>query len=205
MNDSNAKNQSFKDRLLNEMRRDPKKASILGVLALVLLIIGGREVAKVVGLPKTGSAATAGVSGQPGGTSLRKPVAISRADGGMQDGMGRPDTPVEDMPSLPVDRDIFTPKEVYFPIERTEKPNQAVSATVVDPNVRKEAVRREVQAQAQSLSLQSTVVGSVSTAIVNGRVLHVGDWINDFQVVEITSRYCQLEKSGIRVMLEMAN
>jgi hypothetical protein len=33
----------------------------------------------------------------------------------------------------------------------------------------------------------------------------VGDWINMFQVVEITSRYCQLEKSGIRVELEMAS
>ena len=179
MNDSKTKTQGFKDRLLNEMRRDPKKASILGALALVLLIIGGREVSKVVGLPKTGSAATADVSGQPGGTSLRKPVVTPGDGGGLSDESDRPDRLAEDMPALPVDRDIFTPKEVYFPIEHTKKPTQAVSATVVDPNARKEAVRREVQAQAQSLSLQSTVVGSVSTAIVTGRVLHVGDWIND--------------------------
>jgi len=205
MNNSKAKIQGFKDRLLTEMRRDPKKASILGVLALVLLIIGGREVAKRVGLPKTGSAATAQIKGQSGGPSLQESGVTTETAGNVQDGVSGLHTPNEDMPELPVDRDIFTPKETYFPIERAKKPVQTVSATVVDPNARKEAVKREIQAQAQSLSLQSTVVGSVSTAIVNGRVLHVGDWINDFQVVKITSRYCQLEKSGIRVMLEMAN
>ncbi len=204
MNDTKAKNNGFKDRVLAEMRRDPKKASILGVLTLVLLIIGGREVAKLVGLPKTGLAATAQITDQLGGTSLRKPVTTPGTAGSLPDGLGEQDALAEDMPALPVDRDIFTPKEAYFPIEKADKPTRPVVATVVDPNARKEAVRREVQAHAQSLSLQSTVVGSVSTAIVNGRVLHVDDWINDFQVVKITSRYCQLEKSGIRVMLEMA-
>ncbi len=205
MNDSKGKCQGFKDRLLAEMRRDPKKASILGVLALVLLIIGGQEIAKQVGLPKTGLAATAQITGQPGGLSLRKPMNKPGSAGNLPGGLDGLNTPAEDMPALPVDRDIFTPKETYFPIDHAEKPTQAVVATIVDPNVRKEAIRREVQAQAQALSLQSTVVGSVSTAIVNGRLLHVGDWINEFQVVKITSRYCQLEKSGIRVMLEMAN
>lgn len=207
MSDSRAKNHGFKYRLLAEVRRYPKKASILGVLTVVLFIIIVREVAMRVGSPKTGSAATAQVSGQPDGPSQRKPVTASGQTASLPGGLDGSDALAADTPGLPVDRDIFTPKEAYFPVEQQDT-GKVVAATVVDPNARKEAKKREVRAHAQSLSLQSTVVGvvgSVSTAIVNGRVLHVGDWINDFQVVEITSRYCQLEKSGIRVMLEMAN
>ncbi len=205
MSDSRAKNYGFKDRLLAEIRRYPQKASILGVLMVVLLIIVVREVAMRAGSPKTGSAATAQISGQPGEPSLRKPVTASGQTASLPGGLDGSDALAADMPRLPVDRDIFTPKEAYFPVEQQDKPGKVVGATIVDPNARKEAKKREVQAHAQSLSLQSTAVGSVSTAIVNGRVLHVGDWINGFQIVEITSRYCQLEKSGIRVMLEMAN
>lgn len=201
MSDSRANNKGLTDRLLAEVRRDPKKASILGVLAVVLLIIGVREVATRVGSPKTGSAATVQTSGQPDGQSLRKTVTTPGKTASQLDGL---DALVADMPRLPVDRDIFTPKEMYFPIEAKVKPGKVVTAIIVDPNARKEAERREIQAQAQSLSLQSTVVGSVPMAIINGRMLHVGDWINKFQVAEITSRYCQLEKSGIRVVLEMA-
>ncbi len=202
MTDPNVKNHGFITRVLAELRRDPKKASVFGVLAVVLLILCVREVANRVGSPRAGSAATA-QAGMPGdGMSLRRPVA--KTPGGADVQGGQSDL-LTGMPSLSVDRDIFTPKETYFPINRPAKPGKPVVATIVDPKVRQEAVRRQVQAQAQTLLLQSTVTGAVSTAIINGRVLHVGDWINEFQVVEITSRYCRLEKSGIRVMLEMAN
>jgi len=205
MSYSRAKNQGLKDRLLTQIRRDPTKTSILGVLTLVLLIVGVREVAKRVGSPKSGSAATARMLERRGGPSLRKAVPEPGQTASLEGPRDGSDTSTADMSRLPVDRDIFTPKEAYFPTGQLDKAGKVVAATIVDANARKEAEKRQVQAQAQSLSLQSTVVGSVSTAIINGRVLHVGDWINDFQIVEITSRYCQLEKSGIRVMLEMAN
>ena len=205
MSDSRAKNQGLKDRLLTQMRRDPRKTSILGVLALVLLIIGVREVANHIGSPKAGSAATARILERRDGPRQRKAVPEPGQTASLADPWDGSDTSAAEMPRLPVDRDIFTPREAYFPTEQLDKLGKVVAATVVEANARKEAEKREVQAQAQALSLQSTVVGSVSTAIINGRVLHVGDWINDFQVVEITSRNCRLEKSGIRIMLEMAN
>ena len=103
---------------------------------------------------------------------------------------------------LVVDRDMFTPDPVYFPPK--QKPRPVAVATPVDEEAaRREAERKAVQAQARALTLQSTMVGSA--AIINGQVLRVGDWINGFQVVEIAVRSCTVEKSSMRVTLEMAN
>lgn len=196
---------NLKDRLLAEVRRDPKKASILGVLALVFLIVGVREVARRTGSPSTVRAATPLASNAGGATGLRRPVNAVQAPSLPKGGNRQGDSSMA-IQKAPVDRDIFTPNVAYFPVEEKAKPSTVVSSTqVVDPTAKAEAAKLQVQAQAKALSLQSTVVGAVSTAIINGRVLRVGDWISDFQVVEINSRSCQLEKSGIRVVLEMAN
>jgi len=71
----------------------------------------------------------------------------------------------------------------------------------------KEAQDRAVRAQAQALSLQSTIVGDVDvpTAIINGEVLRVGDLINGFRVVDIAARTCTVEKANLRITLEMTN
>jgi hypothetical protein len=204
MSKSQSTSPKLKDRLLAEVRRDPKKASILGVLALVFLIIGVREVARRTGSPSSGSAATARAHGAGGATSLRRTASAVQAPG-MPNARDRADSSPT-IAKATVDRDIFTPNVAYYPVEEKAKPNTVVSAAqMVDPTAKAEAEKLRVQAQAKALSLQSTVVGVVPTAIINGRVLRVGDWVSDFQIVQINSRSCQLEKSGIRVMLEMAD
>jgi hypothetical protein len=205
MSNSRSKTPNLKDRLLAGLRRDPKKASILGVLALVFLIVGVREVARRTGSPSAGSAATSRVSDAGGATGLPGPANALQAPGLPKGGNRQADSSTA-IQKVPVDRDIFTPNVAYFPVGEKTEPGTVVSSTqVIDPTAKAEAARQEVQARAKALSLQSTVIGAVPTAIVNGRVLRVGDWISDFQVVEINSRSCQLEKSGIRVVLEMAN
>jgi hypothetical protein len=205
MSNSRSTNPNLKDRLLAGFRRDPKKASILGVLALVLLIVSVREVARQVGSPSAGSAATPRASDAGGATGFRGPANTLQAPS-LPKGSNQQGDSSTAIQKPPVDRDIFTPNVAYYPIEEKAKSSTVVSSTqVIDPTTKAEAAKQEVQARARALSLQSTVVGAVPTAIVNGQVLRVGDWISDFQVVEINSRSCQLEKSGIRVVLEMAN
>ena len=205
MSNSRSTNFNLKNRLLAGLRRDPKKVSILGVLALVFLIVGVREIARRTGSPSAGSAATAHVSDAGGATGLPVPANALQAPILPEGGNRQADSSTA-IHKAPVDRDIFTPNVAYFPVEEKDKPSTVVSSTqVVDPTTKAEAAKQEVQARAKALSLQSTVIGAVPTAVVNGRVLRVGDWISDFQVVEINSRSCQLEKSGIRVVLEMAN
>jgi hypothetical protein len=204
MTKSQSTSPKLKNRLLGEVRRDPKKASILGVLALLFLTVSVREIARRVGSPSSGSAATARACGAGGATSLHRTASGVQAPG-VPNAQDRADSSAP-VAKATVDRDIFTPNVAYYPVEEKANPNTVVSAAqVVDPIVKAEAEKLRVQAQAKALSLQSTVVGTVPRAIINGRVLRVGDWVRDFQIVQINSRSCQLEKSGIRVMLEMAN
>jgi len=196
MSQSNPTTPGLKARLQAEVKRDPKKAAILGVLVLVFLIVAVRMAAKRVGSPKAGSAAARPAAATPetaksanGATNVGQPQG---ADG----------DPVE-LANVPIDRDIFTPSETYFPI-KTKQPDKAPKRPrVMDPNAVARAKRLETEALARDLTLQTTMVGKVPTAVINGRILRIGSVINGFKVIEINTRSCQLEKDGVRVLLEM--
>jgi hypothetical protein len=67
----------------------------------------------------------------------------------------------------------------------------------------KEMERQAVLKQAKEMVLQSTMTSANPSAVINGRVLRLGEWLNGFQVVEISPRACKVEKRGVRVTLEM--
>ena len=186
----------FLDRLKAEVQRDTKKALILGTLMLVLIGAVVREIVRRRGPAQaTAAATTSVVAPRPAALTAAAAQAAAQGDSGQED------KPLE-LGRLVVDRDMFTPDPVYFPPK--QKPRPVAVATPVDEEAaRREAERKAVQAQARALTLQSTMVGSA--AIINGQVLRVGDWINGFQVVEIAVRSCTVEKSSMRVTLEMAN
>jgi len=93
------------------------------------------------------------------------------------------------------------PNPDFFPPE--EPPPAPKAKATPGADARKQAEAKAVAAQARALTLQSTVVSATPTAIINGRVLRAGEWINGFQVTHITSHTCTLEKKGISVVLEM--
>ncbi|HAU37238.1 MAG TPA: hypothetical protein DCX07_05925, partial [Phycisphaerales bacterium] len=62
-----------------------------------------------------------------------------------------------------------------------------------------------IHAQARALNLQSTMLGAVPTALLNDRVLRVGEWVNGFRVAEIGASWCVVEKSGVQIRLMMKN
>ncbi len=65
--------------------------------------------------------------------------------------------------------------------------------------------RRLMRAQAKSLALQSTMVSANPVAMINGRMLRIGEWINGFELIEVTPRGCSVRKNGTTIMLEMSN
>ena len=77
----------------------------------------------------------------------------------------------------------------------TTKPSQAM--------IDMAEVARAVRAQADGLSLQSTMIGSSPSAVINGHVLRVGDYIEGFRVIGIHPRSCDVKKKGIEVSLGM--
>jgi len=193
----------FGYRLKAALRREPKKAVALGVLVSVLIAISGWELMRRSG-PARATAAVVGPTadladgnawpaGTPGAGTARRDADNTAATAASGDR------------KLTIDRDLFTPDPTYFSTPRKGKPAAVKRAD--DSVAIREAQERAVRAQARALTLQSTIVGGadVPTAIINGEVLRVGDAINGFRLVEIASRTCTVEKTNLRITLEMTN
>ena len=74
----------------------------------------------------------------------------------------------------------------------------------VSPQPDGRAKRREIFAQAQALSLQSTIISDVPMAIINGCVVRLGErTASGFEVIEISACACTVMKDGVKVTLEI--
>lgn len=200
---ANTANMNWRGRLAGELRRNAKKTVVLAVLLAVLGFVTGREMLRSAGPQDARAAGSGAASPARMGSRPVAKIATSRPEeAGRPDRRRREDaeagTPI-------TDRDLFTPNPVHFPPQE-RRPRPAPVATPMEDTVEKaEALRRAVQAQAQALALQSTVIGESPTAIINGQLLRAGDSINGFRVVEITARSCAVEKEGMRITLDMAH
>lgn len=190
---------------MSQVRRDPKKVVILAVLLVILAVVGVSQTGRRAGPSSAEGAVTAGRHAGVGGSAIAGgPQAAGRAGAAKPKGQAESDEDLPDLSTQAVNRDLFLVSPLHFPPE--EKAKAVPQAPVVEnPATRREAELRILQAQAKALALQSTMVGSVPTAIVNGQVLRVGEWISGFQVVEIAARSCTIEKQGTRLILELAN
>lgn len=196
---------SFIDRLRVELFADKKKAAILGTLALVALVMGGRLLSKSSGPSDAGAAIpspdSSSSSGAPrrtmGNVSLSVPGAPGQEDKRLT---GWRSQRSKDGNTL---RDLFvTDLKSYVRIEpepvkktMTTKPDKAI--------IDRMEIARAVRAQAVSLTLQSTMIGANSSAVINGQVLRVGDYVEGFRVVAIHPRSCNVKKRGVEVSLGM--
>jgi hypothetical protein len=193
---------TFTERVLADLKRDPKKAGLLGLLALVLVIVGGRMLLK--SLPSGASAGTAGATpaDHAGGSTAPKPDSPMPW---LSKGGGEGQTDADPNRNAPfVVRNIFSPNPALYPPIRPVGP-VVRAKPLVDPAAQRKAEERAIMAQAQALALQSTVVGASATAIINGQVLRVGGTISGFKVVVIGARTCVVEKKGLHVTLGMMN
>jgi len=65
----------------------------------------------------------------------------------------------------------------------------------------------EIRQAAKTLIVKSTVVGSSNSrpvAVINGKILGVGDRINEFEIVSIKAREVAFKMDGVTVTVEMA-
>lgn len=67
---------------------------------------------------------------------------------------------------------------------------------------RQEEIRR-INADLESLVLQSTITGPVPLAHISGRLVRPGDHVDGFSVVRIDDRRVTLERSGIERVIKM--
>jgi hypothetical protein len=105
-----------------------------------------------------------------------------------------------------IKRDLFEPNVVYFPIVQTVlgEPVPKQGPTTTQPaEAARAAHEKFITDQAKDLKLQTTILSASPTAIIDGRVLRVEDWIRGFQVVEITSQHCVVMKEDVKVTLRL--
>ena len=105
-----------------------------------------------------------------------------------------------------ITRDLFAADmDAFEPLSAGWKSNSLAPATANTAKGGSDIQKRLLRAQAQSLDLQSTMVSENPVAIINGRMLRIGEWINGFELIVITPRGCSVRKNGTTIMLDMSN
>lgn len=205
MADSMPRASGFIAKLKDDIRREPRKAAVLGVLTVVAAVMIGRQLV-VPAMTRSADAAAALAPESPAGL------------GGFDESAEGGTSPPRAAPDYRIVRDIFQPNPGVFPLPRvneatgqpevvadkpgpTEEELRAQAAAL--EKARREAVERAVQAQAAELKLQSVLAGTVRTAIINGQLVRVGGSIDGFRVVQVNSQCCVLEKNDVRIKLVM--
>ncbi|MFP4054359.1 MAG: hypothetical protein ACLFV7_10925 [Phycisphaerae bacterium] len=189
---------TLKERLVAELKADKKKAALLGVLGLVALVLVVRLV----------------FSGSPGTTSAAVAVRPDKEPMAKIDGPIRPLT-IKNAPASTrrrneylakmdraIQRDIFAPDPTFFPPEKGSQEEEPIRRKQTPEELRQQR-REAIRKQAEALHLQSTIVGTSPIAVINGKLLHKGDWMAGFQVTEVKPRSCVVKKDDVSVELKM--
>ena len=187
----------WRTRLTLELRRDKKKTLIMMALGLVAAVMAGRLIVGRLGPSKASASQQVVATAQ-----IAMPFSSSSAAGGSaeQAQARRRDQYIEKIKSG-ITRDLFHYAPEAFPLTDREKVEvgapKGTTPAPVDDKAIQEKVNDLLQARARSLAgglkLQSTIIGSTPMAIINGRLLRVGQKIAQFTVTSVTNRKCVLE------------
>jgi hypothetical protein len=197
---------------------DPKRTCVLGVLVLVLAVIWGRMMMKSGPTP---------ASAKPVSSSSKGTTPTSQA--------GRVNyRSTNDLPALqkwlsePIglsDRNLFEVRYEHFPRDGSRRKEEAVvgptgfwdelaksMTSQADQRQRRQYLVENVQRQAASLKLQSTLMsGQLPRALVNGEQVGEGDVVavgtgstrTEFRVLKIEARRIIVEREGVKLEIQM--
>ncbi len=177
-------------RVIAEIKRDKKRAAILGIVLAVGLLIGGK--ALIGGLPsKAAAAPSKKKAGDQQVAARTVPVKHSEARTAYLKGLHGN-----------VTRDVFEIRPDCF-ASITKAPARAVATTTTAPVDRR---RETIEDQAARLALQTVMYGSTSMVSIDGQLLRAGEIVkgSGFQIVEIKPASCVLVKEGVTVELKLA-
>lgn len=182
-------------RFTDELRRDKKRAAILGVLGLVGVVVLVRTVGSGDSLPPPAAAAVAPVVSV--GNSADASAKTARL------GEDRRDKYIHQI-DRKITRDLFEMDPDRFPLAAPVAVVKPAASQPAAPAVdQAELARKAILLQSARLMLQSTAVGDSPSAIINDKVLRVGQSIMEFQVVEIAEGTCVVVKNDVTVRLQM--
>lgn len=174
--------------------QDKKKLGLIVGLLCVMLLLWGRLILKQV--PRTAVAnpapsSTASASSTPSTDALRRKVITT-------------DKPIVEVTLPPASkRDLFALDMTDYPVMEepvVEKP--ATDTSRGDVN-KVDEVDAQLQAMVGRIRLQSTVLGARPCAVINGRIVQVGQSFEGLVLKEVSSRQVIMEFQGRPVRLRM--
>jgi len=212
MNNKNTTNtKEWLTRLKNEVNRDKKKTIFLIALLIIAGILGGRALVRY-----QPSKADASSTDNDTSKSLLPDNAMH------QDILdsSSPERKVAKLTKIhkKITRDLFKADPRYFPMIKNTARKVVVLPkkqkgifdqvhTWVQQTYSRERQRslkiEALRNQAESLSLQSTMVGPSPSALINGQVVRIGQTIEGFKIVSIKPNTCVISKDGIELELHM--
>ena len=203
----------YADKLVAQAKADPKKATILGVLSVIMIFSWYRMAASGGDSSSSSSAGPARASAsvmpvRAGGSllpdNLRAPTGVSATVQALLEWQRRP--------IAPLSRNLFVINYDFFPQDGSAPAavhvqqgdgfwdHIAKSMTLrADQKREREVLVENLRAQALQLKLQSTVLGASPEALVNGQLVRVGDVVASFRVTKIEARRIVVEREGIKL------
>lgn len=193
--------------LVRQAKGDPKKATVLAVLVVVMLFLWVRALGGGSSGPST---ASANVGAARAGTDL--PVLGTKANnraGSLQAFVewSRPTV-------TPLSRNLFAVNYDFFPQDGSKPqglrgPNGngfwdqvAKSMTVrADQKREREVLLENLRLQAAQMKVQSILMGASPKALINGELVGVGSVVASFRVSRIEARRIVVEREGIKLEL----
>jgi hypothetical protein len=205
---------TYADKLVTQARADPKKASILGVLTVVMIFSWYR-------MSSGGGGDSSGIG--PAHASAASISAIRAGGGVLPDNLRAPSSSAsatvqallewQRRPIAPLSRNLFVINYDFFPQDGSAPvapahvqqgdgfwDHIAKSMTArADQKREREVLVENLRGQALQLKLQSTVLGASPKALVNGQLVRVGDVVASFRVTKIEARRIVVEREGIKL------
>jgi hypothetical protein len=203
------------DTLVRQAKADPKKATTLAVLVTVMAVMRYRVMAGGAGGPSSASAyqvpgafgaSTAFAATTGPDTAAPRPSRSAAAIAALQEWALR-------RPIAPLSRNLFVVNYDLFPTDGAHPPEIAIridhgdgfwdqlakSMAARADQIKEHRARIEtLRAEAARLKVQSTLMGASPKALVNGRLVGVGDVVASFRVTRIEARRIVVEREGIK-------
>jgi hypothetical protein len=195
-------------KLIDAARQDLKKAGILGVLAIVLVVmlwraLAGGGPADVVAAPQMLAEVTTTTAAVETTRHGADPLAEQFAKWTSE--------PIE-----PLQRNLFVLNPAVFPVEKSKSPSEGGDpeqgfwtdiaksvATQADQKVERQKLIEDLQRQAANLRLQTIMMGSTPQALIDGDMVKEGDVVASFRILKIEARRIIVEREGIKLELHM--
>ena len=136
------------------------------------------------------------------------PVAPAAIEGSTASGATSEPPIVKVKTATNLSRDPFVPPASYEQLLSPPNPSDLAGdekpeEPEPDPDEVRRALQAEVEKEAAKLRVSSVIFGRTAAAVVNGRLLEVGDEIDGFVVREVRARSVLVEKRGVEIELRM--